>query len=184
MDCPNVAAFGPDGALYVTCSGEEGRPEILRIAPGGDPVERWTDAVPGYPNGCVGHPGRLGVDRGRVARPTARSRGDRSGWFRRRRVGDRRTSRHGRRRSGACIRWVTLGHALSTGRARADRARRPVEVVLDDHLARRSTHRRTSRWSGPSSIASWLPTSAIRSCRSGTLTSRANPCTTRSSTNT
>jgi gluconolactonase len=53
MDCPNVAAFGPDGALYVTCSGEEGRPEILRIAPGGDPVERWTDVVPAYPNGAL-----------------------------------------------------------------------------------------------------------------------------------
>jgi gluconolactonase len=53
MDCPNVAAFGPDGTLYVTCSGEDGRPEILRIAPGGDPVERWTDAVPGYPNGAL-----------------------------------------------------------------------------------------------------------------------------------
>ena len=52
MDCPNVAAFGPDGALYVTCSGEEGRPEIVRIAPGGDPAERWSDAVPGYPNGA------------------------------------------------------------------------------------------------------------------------------------
>ena len=53
MDCPNVAAFGPDGSLYVTCSGEEGRPEILRIAPGGAPVERWTDAVPAYPNGAL-----------------------------------------------------------------------------------------------------------------------------------
>jgi gluconolactonase len=53
MDCPNVAAFGPDGSLYVTCSGEEGRPEILRIAPGGGRVERWTDAVPGYPNGAL-----------------------------------------------------------------------------------------------------------------------------------
>ena len=53
MDCPNVAAFGPDGSLYVTCSGEAGRPEILRIAPGGGSVERWTDAVPGYPNGAL-----------------------------------------------------------------------------------------------------------------------------------
>ena len=53
MDCPNVAAFGPDGMLYVTCSGEEGRPEILRIAPGGKTVERWADAVPGYPNGAL-----------------------------------------------------------------------------------------------------------------------------------
>jgi gluconolactonase len=53
MDCPNVAAFGPDGMLYVTCSGEEGRPEILRIAPGGETVDRWTDAVPEYPNGAL-----------------------------------------------------------------------------------------------------------------------------------
>ncbi|MEP6759692.1 MAG: SMP-30/gluconolactonase/LRE family protein [Actinomycetota bacterium] len=53
MDCPNVAAFGPDGVLYVTCSGEAGNPEILRIAPGGEPVERWTGAVPGYPNGAL-----------------------------------------------------------------------------------------------------------------------------------
>ena len=53
MDCPNVAAFGPDGALYVTCSGEEGRPEIVRIARGGAHVERWTTAVPGYPNGAL-----------------------------------------------------------------------------------------------------------------------------------
>ena len=53
MDCPNVAAFGPDGALYVTCSGEEGRPEIVRIAPGGGDAERWSTAVPAYPNGCL-----------------------------------------------------------------------------------------------------------------------------------
>jgi gluconolactonase len=53
MDCPNVGAFGPDGSLYVTCSGEDGRPEILRVSPGGAIVERWTDAVPAYPNGAV-----------------------------------------------------------------------------------------------------------------------------------
>jgi gluconolactonase len=53
MDCPNVAAFGPDGALYVTCSGEEGRPEIVRVAPGGGEAERWTTKVPAYPNGCL-----------------------------------------------------------------------------------------------------------------------------------
>jgi gluconolactonase len=56
MDCPNVAAFGPDGMLYVTCSGEDGRPEIVRIAPGGRSVERWTDAVPDYPNGALVEP--------------------------------------------------------------------------------------------------------------------------------
>lgn len=53
MDCPNVAAFGPDGMMYVTCSGEDGRPEIVRIAPGGGAAERWTTAVPAYPNGCL-----------------------------------------------------------------------------------------------------------------------------------
>ena len=52
LDTPNVAAFGPDGALYVTCSGEDDRPEIVRIAPGGR-TERWTTAVPKYPNGCL-----------------------------------------------------------------------------------------------------------------------------------
>jgi sugar lactone lactonase YvrE len=53
MDCPNMAAFGPDGVLYVTCSGEDGRPEILRVSPGGGSVERWSDAVPAYPNGAL-----------------------------------------------------------------------------------------------------------------------------------
>jgi gluconolactonase len=56
LDTPNVAAFGPDGMLYVTCSGEDDRPEIVRIAPGSREerrTERWTAAVPRYPNGCV-----------------------------------------------------------------------------------------------------------------------------------
>ncbi len=53
LDTPNVAAFGPDGMLYVTCSGEDGDPTIVRIFPGGGIVERWTDAVPGYPNGAL-----------------------------------------------------------------------------------------------------------------------------------
>ena len=53
MDCPNVAAFGPDGVLYVTCSGEDGRPEIVRISPGATTAERWTTAVQAYPNGCL-----------------------------------------------------------------------------------------------------------------------------------
>jgi gluconolactonase len=52
LDTPNVAAFDPSGNLYVTCSGESDRPEIVRVAPGGG-TERWTTSVPRYPNGCV-----------------------------------------------------------------------------------------------------------------------------------
>jgi sugar lactone lactonase YvrE len=52
LDTPNVAAFGPDGSLYVTCSGERGRPEIVRVDPRGA-VERWCDVVSGYPNGAL-----------------------------------------------------------------------------------------------------------------------------------
>src|SRR5215469_1807696 len=52
LDTPNVIAFGPDGMAYVTCSGEQGQPAIVRIAPGGH-TETWTTAVPGYPNGCL-----------------------------------------------------------------------------------------------------------------------------------
>jgi sugar lactone lactonase YvrE len=48
---PNVAAFGPDGSLYVTCSGEE-RSQIVRVAPGGT-VETWTEELTAYPNGMV-----------------------------------------------------------------------------------------------------------------------------------
>jgi gluconolactonase len=52
LDTPNAMAFGPDGTLYVTCSGEEGDPAIVRIPPGGK-AERWSNALPQYPNGCA-----------------------------------------------------------------------------------------------------------------------------------
>ena len=52
LDTPNVAAFDAAGNLYVTCSGEAGRPEIVRFDPGGA-MSTWTAAVRGYPNGCV-----------------------------------------------------------------------------------------------------------------------------------
>jgi gluconolactonase len=52
FDTPNVAAFGPSGSLYVTCSGEAGHPEIARIDRSGV-IETWTIDVPAYPNGCV-----------------------------------------------------------------------------------------------------------------------------------
>jgi gluconolactonase len=51
---PNVPAFGPDGTLYVTCSGEEAT-QIVRIPPGGK-TETWTEQLPGYPNGMVIEP--------------------------------------------------------------------------------------------------------------------------------
>jgi len=51
MDEPNVAAFAPDGSLFVTCSGEP-RSEIVRIAPSRG-VTTWCDRVTRYPNGMV-----------------------------------------------------------------------------------------------------------------------------------
>ncbi len=135
MDCPNVAAFGPDGALYVTCSGEEGRPEILRIAPGGNPVERWTDAVPGYPNGALvttdgsalivveAHAQRLV----RVAIEADGSAGDLSVIAS---VPD--TDADGVALAADGSLWVTLYRPDGLLRIAPDGA---VEVVFDDHLA-------------------------------------------------
>lgn len=50
LDEPNVAAFGPDGSLYVTCSGDD-RPEIVRIRDG--VTERWCEQLVEYPNGMA-----------------------------------------------------------------------------------------------------------------------------------
>jgi sugar lactone lactonase YvrE len=55
LDEPNVAAFGPDGSLYVTCSGGDGNPEIVRVRDG--VTERWCDQVVDYPNGMAVLPG-------------------------------------------------------------------------------------------------------------------------------
>ena len=52
LDTPNAMAFGPDGALYVTCSGEGGDPAIVRVTPG-DEAERCSESAPAYPNGCA-----------------------------------------------------------------------------------------------------------------------------------
>jgi gluconolactonase len=50
---PNFAAFGDDGSLYVTDSGEWGADDglVFRVAPGGE-TEVWSDAVTAFPNGC------------------------------------------------------------------------------------------------------------------------------------
>jgi gluconolactonase len=52
LDTPNMLAFDDDGALYVTCSGEDDPDAagIVRVAPGGD-VEWWSRDVRAYPNG-------------------------------------------------------------------------------------------------------------------------------------
>lgn len=52
FDTPNVAVFDADGNLYVTCSGETGRPEIALLDPSGA-ISTWTTEVPAYPNGAV-----------------------------------------------------------------------------------------------------------------------------------
>ncbi len=50
---PNDAAFGDDGVLYVTDSGEWGADDglLFRVAPGGETTV-WSDQVPTFPNGC------------------------------------------------------------------------------------------------------------------------------------
>jgi sugar lactone lactonase YvrE len=48
---PNVPAFGPDGTLFVTCSGDE-QTRLVAIAPGGE-TRLFTEELPGYPNGMV-----------------------------------------------------------------------------------------------------------------------------------
>ena len=52
LDTPNMLAFDPRGALYVTCSGEEGSPSVMRVVPGSE-AEVWVDAFMEYPNGCA-----------------------------------------------------------------------------------------------------------------------------------
>jgi gluconolactonase len=52
LDTPNMLAFDPRGALYVTCSGEDGSPSIVRAIAGAEP-EVWLDGSMEYPNGCA-----------------------------------------------------------------------------------------------------------------------------------
>ena len=52
LDTPNMLAFDPRGALYVTCSGEDGFPSVVRVAAGAEP-EVWVESFMEYPNGCA-----------------------------------------------------------------------------------------------------------------------------------
>ena len=140
-------AFGPDGALYVTCSGEDDRPEIVRIAPGGGDANAGPTAVPAYPNGCLVTPdgGALVVVEAKAERvvrvpiaadgsagepetspscPTPTRTGSRS--TPRRTIGSRST-----------------GPTASCG----SRPRARWRLVVDDHLASHARRAHEHRWS-------------------------------------
>jgi sugar lactone lactonase YvrE len=53
LDTPNTLAFDPRGALYVTCSGEDGAPSVMRVVAGVAEAEVWVDGSMDYPNGCA-----------------------------------------------------------------------------------------------------------------------------------
>lgn len=135
MDCPNMAAFGPDGFLYVTCSGEDGRPEIVRVAPGGERVERWTDAVPGYPNGALVTPDGTALvvveaHEQRVVRVPILADGSAGGPAVVAEIPD--TDPDGIALAADGAYWVTLYRP--DGLVRIDPAG-AVDLVVDDHLA-------------------------------------------------
>lgn len=147
MDCPNMAAFGPDGFLYVTCSGEDGRPEIVRVAPGGERVERWTDAVPGYPNGALVTPDGAALvvveaHEQRVVRVPILADGSAGGPAVVAEIPD--TDPDGIALAADGAYWVTLYRP--DGLVRIDPAG-AVDLVVDDHLA--------STFDAPTNIA-WV----------------------------
>jgi sugar lactone lactonase YvrE len=135
MDCPNVAAFGPDGSLYVTCSGEDGRPEILRISPGAKMVERWTSDVQAYPNGCLVTPGAdalvvVEARAQRLVRVPIETDGSAGTVSVIAELPD--TDPDGVALAADGSYWVTLYRPDGLMRISSDRV---VELVVDDHLA-------------------------------------------------
>jgi sugar lactone lactonase YvrE len=150
MDCPNVAAFDPDGWLYVTCSGEDGRPEIVRVPPQGGATERWTTAVQGYPNGALVTPDgdalvvveshsqrlvRVPIRRdGSAGEPTVVAE-----------LPD--TDPDGVALDAAGDYWITLYRPDGLMRVTSGGS---VELVVDDHLARTFDAPTNIAWVGPS----------------------------------
>lgn len=61
LDTPNAMAFDAEGSLYITCSGEDGAPAIVRVSPGDGSATMWSTDVPGYPNGCLVEPHGRGL---------------------------------------------------------------------------------------------------------------------------
>ena len=146
LDTPNVAAFGPDGILYVTCSGEGDRPEIVRVLPGGN-TERWTAAIPRYPNGCLVTPDGSAVvvveaKAERVVRLPILSDGSAGQPEVVAELPD--TDADGIALAADGAYWVTLYRPDGLVRISTDGA---TETVVDDHLA--------SRLDAPTNIA-WV----------------------------
>ena len=134
MDTPNMLAFDARGALYVTCSGEDGSPSVMRVVAGAG-SEVWVDGFMDYPNGCavspdgdvlyvvdshgqsvfaipIGEDGRPGTPQSVASLPD--------------------TDADGLALDAAGALWVTLYRPDSIVRIARDG---DVAVVVDDHLA-------------------------------------------------
>jgi len=152
LDTPNVLAFGPDGMAYVTCSGEDGRPEIVRISPGGR-TETWTTEVPGYPNGCLVMPAGDGLvvveaHAQRLALVPVEPDGSAGPPRTIAELPDTDADGVGLAVDGSY--WITLYRPDGLLRVTADGA---VETAVDDHLA--------SHFDAPTNIA-WIGASLDR----------------------
>ena len=134
LDTPNMLAFDAGGALYVTCSGEDGSPSVIRLVGGAEP-EVWVDAFMEYPNGCaVAADGRtlyvidshgqsvfaipIGEDGGSGTPQSVASLPD--------------TDADGVALDAAGSLWITLYRPDGIVRIGRDGA---VETIVDDHLA-------------------------------------------------
>jgi sugar lactone lactonase YvrE len=152
LDTPNVMAFGPDGMAYVTCSGEQGQPVIVRIAPGGR-TEKWTAAVPRYPNGCLVTPDGdalivVEADAQRLVRVPITADGSAGDPETIAELPDTDADGIGLAADGTY--WVTLYRPDGLVKVTASGA---VQTVVDDHLA--------SRLDAPSDLA-WVGASLDR----------------------